>query len=91
MAKSEDERKIAGVVAVTRTKQIKRDLLGRITDERTQVAVSIDASVPNELIDAAKVVSTAAPKIASGAQIAGKAIKGRVAARLLPPTVKKKR
>lgn len=86
-----DNRRVAGVVAVTKTKQIKRDLLGRVTDERTQVAAIIDASVPGELIDAAKAVSDAAPKIVAGAHAAGTAIRNSVAARLTAPVDKKKR
>lgn len=89
MADDKDKRKIAGVVAVTKTRQIKRDLLGRVTDERTQVAVSINASVPNELIEAAKAVSSAAPKIAAGAHTLSDALKARTLDALPSPRGKK--
>lgn len=91
MADDQLDKRVTGVVAVTKTKQIKRDLLGRVTEERTQVGIVVDVTAPTELIDAAKAISSTAPKIVASAQAAGTAFKNGVKAKLIAPSDKKKR
>ena len=67
MAQQNETNTLLGIVSVTTSKTTERDWLGRTTNETSNLTIEIIAAVPQPLIDAAELISKAAPRLLASA------------------------